>query len=413
MKPKLILITGSFPYGHAETFLESEILFLARHFAVTLAPLRRQATARSLPDGVVVDPSLAALFDVPYRKVRSLFTVSFYRILLYHIGYATTAEALKRINAFNSEYVAVRKWLRRTSPRDCILYTYWLNGATLATTDYRMTPGSRVRAVSRIHGYDAYEGLYAPPFFPYRKHILAHIDRLYPIAETSARELAKQGAAPDRIDTSRLGSLDHDLLTRASYPAESTLRIVSVSNFYPVKRVDLIAGAIRALSESLPDRQVVWHHFGEGYLKETVRVGMGATDLPKLTYKFWGQVSNQALFDYYKTHAVDLFINLSHSEGIPVSIMEALSWGIPIVATRVGGTDEIVSHQQNGYLLGADPTLGQILEGIMYTDENFKDEKVRERIKAYWKKKYSAEKAYTQFCIKLMRLNASSSETAR
>ena len=40
---------------------------------------------------------------------------------------------------------------------------------------------------------------------------------------------------------------------------------------------------------------------------------------------------------------IDLFINTSSSEGVPVSIMEALSVGIPIIATDVGGTKEIVT----------------------------------------------------------------------
>ncbi|NCO54621.1 MAG: glycosyltransferase, partial [Bacteroidetes bacterium] len=47
---------------------------------------------------------------------------------------------------------------------------------------------------------------------------------------------------------------------------------------------------------------------------------------------------------------VDLFINVSESEGIPVSIMEALSAGIPVIATNVGGTNEIVNNDV-GFLI--------------------------------------------------------------
>ena len=41
----------------------------------------------------------------------------------------------------------------------------------------------------------------------------------------------------------------------------------------------------------------------------------------------------------------DLFVNMSLSEGIPVSIMEAISFGIPIIATNVGGNAEIVNDE--------------------------------------------------------------------
>ena len=48
------------------------------------------------------------------------------------------------------------------------------------------------------------------------------------------------------------------------------------------------------------------------------------------------------MLDYYKNNIIDIFINLSASEGIPVSIMDAISFGIPCIATNVGGTGEIV-----------------------------------------------------------------------
>lgn len=47
----------------------------------------------------------------------------------------------------------------------------------------------------------------------------------------------------------------------------------------------------------------------------------------------------------------DVFINPSHSEGLPRSVLEAAAAGLPIVATDVGGTDEIVRHGVSGVLV--------------------------------------------------------------
>lgn len=44
---------------------------------------------------------------------------------------------------------------------------------------------------------------------------------------------------------------------------------------------------------------------------------------------------------------------MSDSEGIPVSIMEAMSFGIPVIARNVGGMSEIV-NEENGLLLEND-----------------------------------------------------------
>ena len=46
-----------------------------------------------------------------------------------------------------------------------------------------------------------------------------------------------------------------------------------------------------------------------------------------------------------------VFLNVSSSEGVPVSIIEAMSFGIPCIATNVGGTGEIVVDHYNGILL--------------------------------------------------------------
>ena len=50
-----------------------------------------------------------------------------------------------------------------------------------------------------------------------------------------------------------------------------------------------------------------------------------------------------------KTH-IDLFLNTSKYEGIPISIMEAIAYQIPCIATHVGGVPEIINND-NGYLL--------------------------------------------------------------
>ena len=62
-----------------------------------------------------------------------------------------------------------------------------------------------------------------------------------------------------------------------------------------------------------------------------------------LTVELRGQTANDELLEFYASHRVDVFVNVSSSEGVPVSIMEAIAHDIPVVATAVGGTPEIVS----------------------------------------------------------------------
>jgi sugar transferase (PEP-CTERM/EpsH1 system associated) len=51
--------------------------------------------------------------------------------------------------------------------------------------------------------------------------------------------------------------------------------------------------------------------------------------------------------------AFDVFALASLSEGIPLTLLEAASAGLPVVATRVGGNDEVVVHGETGFLVPA------------------------------------------------------------
>lgn len=57
-------------------------------------------------------------------------------------------------------------------------------------------------------------------------------------------------------------------------------------------------------------------------------------------------------------NGMDLFINTSLHEGIPMSVLEALGHGVPVLAPRVGGFPEIIDHGKDGFLIeGHDPGL--------------------------------------------------------
>ena len=65
---------------------------------------------------------------------------------------------------------------------------------------------------------------------------------------------------------------------------------------------------------------------------------------------FPGNIDHQKLLNKYENNKVDIVISSSITvldvfEGIPVSLMEAMSYEIPIIATDVGGTKELVDGQ--------------------------------------------------------------------
>lgn len=63
--------------------------------------------------------------------------------------------------------------------------------------------------------------------------------------------------------------------------------------------------------------------------------------------------------------ASDCYVNTSWSEGLPISIMEALSVGVPCVSHNVGAINEIVANGETGYLLSVDCSSNEFVDAIM------------------------------------------------
>ena len=130
----------------------------------------------------------------------------------------------------------------------------------------------------------------------------------------------------------------------------------------PVKRVPLIAKALKILDgEGL---KLEWTHYGSGPDFHEVQKEMASCQGIKWALK--GSVSNSEIIDAYSAGSYDLFVNASSSEGLPLSIMEACAAGLPVVATDVGGTHEIIIEGVNGVLIPEDINANIVAGAIRY-----------------------------------------------
>jgi glycosyltransferase involved in cell wall biosynthesis len=181
------------------------------------------------------------------------------------------------------------------------------------------------------------------------------------------------------------------------------LRIVSCSNIIPVKRVHLIAEALEKISSEIT---IEWIHFGAGKELDSLQkyCKKQLAPLAHITYTFAGQKTNKEVLSFYSENYIDVFINVSSSEGIPVSIMEAQSYGIPCIATDVGGNRELISDKENGFLLSSDASAHEIADTIQSVWKLSNDEAEKMRYASHKRiiEKFNAEKNYTIFIEKIL-----------
>lgn len=394
MNDPVILITNSCPF-HGEVFLQNELEYVPADQQIFLFPILlgkfdplknwdkpniRVVTDGAFPSAGEKLAALAHALIAPFRnrELREIFhRPDPLRNLLKAVKFAFLADSRAR---------AIHRWLKANPTGGTpTFYSYWFyESAYTAARLRRQYPGSRF--ISRCHGYDLYEIRHPGGYLPFRTFLTEQVDRLCPISQDGVDYISER--FPDcSLRLSRLGTADHGLCVGEKDPVPT---LVSCSGLVDVKRLDLL---IRGLA--LCDRPVRWVHFGDGPLKESLR--QQAQALPRhIQWQFMGNVPNEALMDFYKHHYVDFFINVSRSEGVPVSIMEALSFGIPAIATDVGGTHEIVIDGHNGLLLPADPEPAAIAEAICrLTDGDASEYRVNAR--AIWQERCDAAANYRNF----------------
>ncbi len=249
-------------------------------------------------------------------------------------------------------------------------------------------------AFSRAHRYDLYEYRHKEDYLPMREYLLDNLDYVFPCSDDGTKYLKeKYSSFSEKINTSYLGSPDQGV--NYSSKGKPSFIIVSCSRIAPVKRVDKILEVITLLLQMELDVPIQWIHIGAGKdFRKITKQAKGLIDRDKAV--FLGNISNKDVLDFYTRQHVDLFINLSDSEGLPISIMEASSFGIPIFATDVGGTNEIVENGVNGWLINHNSNaiqtakqLKDIICVLRNTDESLK---YRTNARNIWKEKFLVKK---------------------
>jgi glycosyltransferase involved in cell wall biosynthesis len=412
------LFSEVYPY---ESFLYLELPYLASAFdSVIVVPPPsssiRDTSNQNLPQNVSIDTSLHDYFRQQkgnrLAKLWILFHVLsskyFYEEIFSKPAVIFRVSLMKHLIKYLATALRTRQWAmtyiegHHVDPSETIFYTFWLTEITLGLGLLK-NRYPKIKLVSRAHGYDLYEERSYHSYIPFRPIVFQFLDQLHLISEHGRKYISSRYPRYRSIySVSKLGVQDPKFTARPS--EDAFFRIVSCSKLVPVKRIELLIGGLKELGELHPERRFEWIHIGYGPLEEELKI-LAKTSLPKNIYfQFLGNLSRKQVFSFYRNNPVDVFINVSSSEGIPVTIMEAESCGIPIIATAVGGNPEIVTGEV-GFLLGENPTPREIADTICNVIENpVPAMEKRANSRKNWNKNYNSDNNYVYFIKKLKKL---------
>jgi glycosyltransferase involved in cell wall biosynthesis len=410
MKNQLVLFTTDFPFGTGETFLETEIIYLSKEFQEVRIITQNTTSkiCRDLPKNCFVERINIEVSKLDkIKSLFGLFSTLFWneiKVIKTIYGKSITKEMISTmlISLYRGKKIkTIVLGLRNSNIQNTkhFFYSYWCDDVALGLA-LAQDKKNTLNCFSRIHGWDVYFEASSIDYLPFRHYISEKLNAIYSISE-KGKEYVRDNwkiLNQEKIKLARLGVSKQTMVEIN----KDNFILVSCSNVIPLKRVELI---VRALSE-IKNQKITWVHFGDGPKLAEVKALALEILSSNITFEFKGRVTNKEVLTWYTENNPSLFINVSTTEGIPVSIMEAMSFGIPVIATDVGGTGEIV-NEKNGMLLLSNPSANEVSHAIelLMLDKKILESK-KEQAYIMWFGNYNGRKNYKQFILDFQNLHA-------
>ena len=452
----LLLFSDTFPYGMAEPFLQQELPYLASRFSkVEIVPLYLPEAAAGAsagaPTGSAGAPagSAAATAAAPHRPLPDNVSLckpllrcnhkSVKGLLRYGLFGGRSSggamrgglvrecfrkgawRSLSKLRVLLSYWLIMRASLANREVMEHIIaradqgylfYFYWGDKSVLILPflkSFMAAQGRRVPlAVMRLHGSDAIEE--AKGILPFREQIYGAVDYAVPVSGMIESYIkCRYAVQPRNICTFRLGSPEGGRTLSWERGPAGELHIVSCSNVVPLKRVEYIADAVALLAERLHNeggigdvKSLCWTHIGDGpqrvALEQHIKSRIAAAGFPAnlCRVEFKGAMPHREVLEYYRKNHIDLFIHASRSEGGPVVIMEAASFAIPVISTKVGAVDEMIPQE---WIIPVEATpdilVDKVVEYLLLPDA--KRLALKEQNRRVWEERWNAERNYAAF----------------
>lgn len=409
----LFFFTSEYPFGSGESFIESEISYLSECFEkiIIVSSYKNDKQTRSVPQNVVVlrnrieiklpDKAIALLgfFSIPvFKELRSWKNMS--------VSYKISNINYLLVSYFKSkkiDHIIEKLQLQlNIQKKNLYLYSYWWMDETIGIARYHRK-NREVKCFTRAHGFDLYFERSVTNYLPLKRYAFENLDAVFFISEHGRNYLKKRLnlGFENKTMVSRLGTMAHQLIHLNEHDHSDEFVILTCSHIYPNKRVEVLAAALLQIKNI----NVRWIHYGEFIenLSEAYKKNFSDTlavlgSSSNVKFEIRNIIPNLALMKFYSENKIDVFINISESEGLPVSIMEAMSFGIPVMATDVGGTSEIV-NDNNGVLLPKDLTDTALATKIISFANMSPEQKQLKKAHAYetWNRDFNSAMNYRKF----------------
>lgn len=162
------------------------------------------------------------------------------------------------------------------------------------------------------------------------------------LADVFARRDVATRIVPNIIDVQRFDASER----RPNSGRKPAPRLLVTRNLEPIYDIDTALQVLRRVRETFPLATMTV--CGSGPEQDRLVALAGTLGIGQAVV-FSGRVENEQMAALY--HLADVMLNPSLADNMPISVLEALASGVPVVTTRVGGVPHLVEHEKTALLV--------------------------------------------------------------
>ncbi|MBL69317.1 MAG: hypothetical protein CMO74_12870 [Verrucomicrobiales bacterium] len=399
--------TTGFPYIDAadRSFSEPELPYLHKKFEkIVNIPYYSGRECMPLPEGVSVDKSFSAV------RASRVWNPLLWLTALEDKNVRTEIRGMKggvrRILAGGLTALAVARWVRNVLPvdgRGSLLYTNSLSPVTLGICK-GVSGRNGYRVVSRCIGGDVREENHKSLYIPYKRAGLEAVDWLFPVSSSLRDFLIRQKKSlKSKSTVARNGVPKAGFMIKQS--TDGRRRILSCGSMVELKRYDLLAKAMILLAKNNTKCEYEWRHMLWGKMDKSIKQLICHEAPSNLSVIMVRGITD--VVNYYKKISADLFVHVSRSEGWGLAVSEALSCGLPVLATDSGGVADQVEESVGRLICNEinERELANHIGQMLGAPSVLEAKKERARLK--WEECANSKKNYEKFANNLLKVSKS------
>jgi colanic acid/amylovoran biosynthesis glycosyltransferase len=261
--------------------------------------------------------------------------------------------------------------------------------------------------ICSFYGYDAYKDPNYPTYYQKLKILFEEADKIFALGPHMKKRLIELGCSSEKIQIQHLGiNVDEIEFKQRTLTSENKFQFLTAASFVVKKGIDDTLKSLHLIRKEI---NFTLHLIGDGILRNNILTLIKNLNLQNKVILYGYQPYKTFLNKCYKVHAylqASKTAENNDKEGTPMSLVDAMATGLPVVSTHHSDIPEIVINGKTGFLAQENDPEGfaKAILKLLNNNENYKQfsRASRQHIKQHFNAKIQSlqiEKIYDELKI--------------